>query len=476
VSSYLLDINDKIRKPWWDFFDALCAGLTLESAEKNLRDGFDSVCKSLGDTKSKVSDQDSQKTIQGGIDLLNEWKKLLRVWKKKEGMTIDKNHRSAVDPPPTDSVKCCAISDPEQLWDEYLRTILGTKAQRTAAQGGVRAVQVTTKLVTGCVIDEDTKKEYQFCGNRPCAYLPINGRSSVPYSVVGTAEYYLANARQAGSKPISFHNERLSQGVAKVRASLTRWKQRLVPESAREGPAVIQSDFGGNFEVVVREGDQLRHYYRDNNAAGLPWRQGELFGDHVASAPALIQSDFGAPHGNFEVVVREGDQLRHYYRDNAAAGLPWRQGELFGDHVASAPALIQSDFGASHGNFEAVVREANFIRHYWRENNATGVPWHRGCNFGYGVVSAPSLIQSSFKGNFEVVAIIEDLNELTISHVYCNTPDKGYVDWTATTTCGTAGLYDYREVDFTSPPLSGKPPPAQTGGPRPGRPGGPRKG
>jgi hypothetical protein len=142
----------------------------------------------------------------------------------------------------------------------------------------------------------------------------------------------------------------------------------------------IQSNFGtkGNFEVVVREGDKLRHYWRNNDAAGTPWTAGPLFGANVDSAPALIQSNFGTK-GNFEVAVREGTQLRHYWRNNDAAGTPWTAGPLFGSNVDSAPALIQSNFGTK-GNFEVAVRQGIQLRHYWRNNDE--YPWTAGPLFG----------------------------------------------------------------------------------------------
>jgi len=182
-------------------------------------------------------------------------------------------------------------------------------------------------------------------------------------------------------------------------------------------PAMIQSNFGnvGNLELVVKEGNKLRHYWRDNDAPGLPWHKGILFGDNVRSAPALIQSSFGNV-GNFELVVREwggptvGYKLRHYWRDNDASGLPWHKGILFGDNVRSAPALIQSSFG-NVGNFELVVREWGGwqdyykLRHYWRNNDASGLPWHKGILFGDHAGYTPAMIQSNFGnvGNFELV-------------------------------------------------------------------------
>lgn len=119
---------------------------------------------------------------------------------------------------------------------------------------------------------------------------------------------------------------------------------------------IIQSNFGtqGNFEVVVLEGGQPVHYWRANDDSVHPWSRGRSFGSGATGAPALIQSNFGSK-GNFEVVVREGSQLRHYWRDNDETTLSWHQGALFGNNVASDPCLIQSNFYGSdcqHGSRE----------------------------------------------------------------------------------------------------------------------------
>jgi hypothetical protein len=106
-------------------------------------------------------------------------------------------------------------------------------------------------------------------------------------------------------------------------------------------PALIQSTYGkqGNFEIVVPQGDQLMHYWRDNDALELPWRRGPAIpAPATASAlgsvtlalhrPAdvsILQSTFGDPR-NFELVTRmvpivEGTggagHLAFYYFDGA---------------------------------------------------------------------------------------------------------------------------------------------------------------
>jgi hypothetical protein len=96
-------------------------------------------------------------------------------------------------------------------------------------------------------------------------------------------------------------------------------------------PALIQSTVGDveNFEVVVQQGEQLCHWYRDNDNPALEWRSGRCFAQGATSAPALIQSSFG-DIGNFEVVVQQGEQLCHWYRDNDDPALEWRSGRCFG--------------------------------------------------------------------------------------------------------------------------------------------------
>jgi predicted lipoprotein with Yx(FWY)xxD motif len=184
------------------------------------------------------------------------------------------------------------------------------------------------------------------------------------------------------------------------------WYQSVtIASNIKSNPAMIQSNFGnmGNFELVVREGSKLRHYWRNNDDSSYPWHKGKLFGDKVNSTPAMIQSNFGNM-GNFELVVREGNKLRQYWRNNDASGRPWNTGKLFGDKVNSAPAMIQSNFG-NMGNFELVVREGSKLRHYWRNNNDPSYPWHKGKLFGDKVNSAPAMIQSTFgnMGNFELL-------------------------------------------------------------------------
>jgi len=180
-------------------------------------------------------------------------------------------------------------------------------------------------------------------------------------------------------------------------------------------PSLIQSDYGekGNLELVVREGKDLCHYYKrtDNNPDNL-WDKSECLpeGDFT-SAPSLIQSNYGGEHGNFELVVREGDdKICHYYRANDEENQPWHKSEcLPKGNFTSAPSLIQSNYG-EQGNFEVVVREGDKLSHYWRANDEEYQPWRKSESFGQNIISAPSLIQSNYgeQGNFEVAVLEGD--------------------------------------------------------------------
>ena len=231
----------------------------------------------------------------------------------------------------------------------------------------------------------------------------------------------------------------------KAQQPLTAGRVRL--SSKAHSGSFIQSTWGqqGNFEMIVAEGDRLVHYWRDNDAAGFPWHRGAELAmpeggssgglatiPMVPKGAALIQSNFGKP-GNFEVIARispamdtnhEDGRLVSYYFDSATR--QWNGPfPLLADGqpvtgVTADPALIQSSYG-NQGNFEMIVPQGGRLVHYWRDNDAPGLPWHRGSDLpqqgagsGRSAVILPSspvgvaMIQSNFgsPGNFEVIARI----------------------------------------------------------------------
>src|SRR6266851_4279089 len=191
-----------------------------------------------------------------------------------------------------------------------------------------------------------------------------------------------------------------------------------IPTSTDAG-CLIQSDFrsgvGGshhNFETVILQGHELVHYWRDNGNAAEGWVRGQVITSQATGPGCIIQSDFrSGDHGNFEVVVPEGSNLVHYFHDNSNVANPWRQAQVISTAATSAGSMIQSNFhSGDHGNFEVVLREGANLVHYFHDNSNVANPWQRGQTVAGGIGgSSAGFIQSDFSssghGNFEVVAL-----------------------------------------------------------------------
>lgn len=191
------------------------------------------------------------------------------------------------------------------------------------------------------------------------------------------------------------------------------WQKGRVISSAATGEGwIIQSRFGAppiyNFEVIVQEGANLVHYYRDNSNPQGDWQKGRVITDDATGPGSLIQSDFGgAAQGNFEVVVPEGSKLVHYYRDNRFPAGPWFRASVITEKATGPAHLIQGTFGRQPGgNFELVVLEGGNLVHYYRDNTQTTSPWVRGQVISADATGPGTILQSNFGGaigNFEVV-------------------------------------------------------------------------
>ena len=152
------------------------------------------------------------------------------------------------------------------------------------------------------------------------------------------------------------------------------------------GPGcIIQSDFKskdsnsiehGNFEVVVPEGNKLVWYQRRWDKSG--WDFVGIISTNATGPGCIIQSDFKSKdsnsieHGNFEVVVQEGSNLLHYWHDNTTR--KWSRAATISNAATGPGCIIQSDFKSPdpqrviHGNFEVVVQEGSNLLHYWHDN------------------------------------------------------------------------------------------------------------
>jgi hypothetical protein len=177
-------------------------------------------------------------------------------------------------------------------------------------------------------------------------------------------------------------------------------------------PGFVQGDYGapGNFEVVVSNGGQLQHVWRD----GGGWHDGPRFGSGIArSGATLVQGTYGAPHGNLECVASRTDgTMQHFWRNEAT--LTWNAGGLFGAGVSSPAVMIQGQYGminelGPHGNFELCVAVGGVIQHWWRWNSTGGdTQWRHSGNFGHDVKAVAGLCESSWGMNLEVVALRTD--------------------------------------------------------------------
>ncbi len=163
-------------------------------------------------------------------------------------------------------------------------------------------------------------------------------------------------------------------------------------------PALIQSRFGthGNLELVVPTASGgISHYWCDNDQPHPHWIHTGVFaaGLGQVDAVAMIQSNYGGPPGNLEVIARAGDVLSHMFRDVGPA-FAWSPPQTVLTSAAGIPAFIQSRHGTK-GNFELVTPlAASGLSHITRDNDHPTTPWSPPVEFGSGTVSAVALIHA----------------------------------------------------------------------------------
>ena len=185
-----------------------------------------------------------------------------------------------------------------------------------------------------------------------------------------------------------------------------------VTDRATGRGSIIRSDYVDSehehFELVVLEGTDLVHYWRDHTVPGGAWNRGLTVTGSASSPGCLIQSSFGGgAHGNFEVVVLEGNNLNHYWHDNSNPTSPWQFGATISTEATGEACMIESSYSGWYGNFELVVLEGNNLVHYWRDNAAAGLPWHRGVTITSDATGPACLFQSDYgvagtPANFEL--------------------------------------------------------------------------
>ena len=205
--------------------------------------------------------------------------------------------------------------------------------------------------------------------------------------------------------------------------------QPIVPAPAVGPCSLIQSDFRsgdpahGSFEAVVLEGRNLVHYFHVNDGTAKPWTRARIISTQATGPGCIIQSDFlsgpeGSRHGNFEVVVPEGNNLAHYFYVNDGQPREWQRGRTITAQATGPGCIIQSDFmagleGSRHGNFEVIVPEGSNLAHYFYVNDGQPRAWQRGRTITAQATGPGCVIQSDFlsgpegnrHGNFEVAAL-----------------------------------------------------------------------
>ncbi len=161
-----------------------------------------------------------------------------------------------------------------------------------------------------------------------------------------------------------------------------------------------------NFELFVRRGRSIEHWYRDDGDVKLPWHRvgvvrsvdvwRDTFRADALDSPAAVQSTFNR---NYELVYRSAfGSLRHVYLDQSSGW--WNDATLFGPaDPVGVPGFVQSNRGAP-GDFEVVVVTADGSAEHWTKHNSapwTRPPgtWYRQARFGRDIAhGGPALVQS----------------------------------------------------------------------------------
>lgn len=209
---------------------------------------------------------------------------------------------------------------------------------------------------------------------------------------------------------------------------------RPLPADAVDSPAVVNSTFNRNYELLYRcSENRLHHAFFDQatgwwfdakTVAGKTDSGRELKMENPIGIPAFIQSNRGAP-GDFEVVaINRSGTAEQWTKHNSA---PWTQppgrwyprGQFGRDFQFSGPSLVQSRLGVT-GSPENGSGELHYVgttnagemQHWLR---ATGGAWTLSSTFGTGVTSGAALIEGTYGagddsgiGNFELCVTVAD--------------------------------------------------------------------
>src|SRR5229473_2232143 len=98
---------------------------------------------------------------------------------------------------------------------------------------------------------------------------------------------------------------------------------------------------------------EVRMVVRPKRALDKTGRPGRVFAHHASGPPGQLRIRFIPP-----------------VQDEANPQLPWRPGGVVSEHATGPAGFVQGPFGPhDHPNFEVVVPEGNRLRHYWRDHS-----------------------------------------------------------------------------------------------------------
>ncbi|KAL5354910.1 hypothetical protein ACLOAV_001001 [Pseudogymnoascus australis] len=171
---------------------------------------------------------------------------------------------------------------------------------------------------------------------------------------------------------------------------------KTVTRNATGAGSLIQStlDSATNLELVVLQGTDMVHYWRDNEGKWHP--TAVAITSRASGSGSLIQNTSGT-RGNFELIVREDNELYHFYRDNSNSAIPWHRCRVITNRATARGALVQNSGRAATapGNLDVVVLEANLLVHYYHDSPDYMQPWHRAATITEEATGPGSLIRSS---------------------------------------------------------------------------------
>jgi hypothetical protein len=149
----------------------------------------------------------------------------------------------------------------------------------------------------------------------------------------------------------------------------------IITDHATGAPALIQNR-NRNLEVLVPEANKLVLYFRDEQDPQRRWKPGGVVSQQATNPGSFVQAVYGPPDNpNFEAVVPEGDQLRHYWRDHSQNGLPWIPGTVITSRRGPVHAASIATTNVKGNNLDVLVEEGNSVFHYYRTEE---MRWYRG--------------------------------------------------------------------------------------------------